>query len=409
MAGLELFGYFLFFDTDSEDEEPSLCIEERRRRSKKFPRISLTKYQQSAFRVMFESGNDQALINCCAVDHRVFRELLSLFEPVFVSHCVDPDTGLIKKIKKTNNFLRKGQRCSVDAVGVLGLVLFWYRTRGSSARGISIAFGLTASNMYGWLRFGRRVLLYSLQNHPAAKVRPPTEEDIESYVTAIASKYPLLGEERVWAACDGLKLPLQQSSNWFKQNMYYNGWTQKTYVNNVFCFAPDGLIRCATINAPGSWHDSTQAEYGVYSKLQQIYDLYRAKIVVDSAFRLQDNNFLIQSAQQDPTETQPDGRPPLTREQLNRAVTLNRQATSLRQLSEHGMRMIQGQFPRLKDNLQYEEFGERKVVLHLMVLLYNFQAAKVGINQIMNTFMSKTEGFYSYSITPDANDQFETA
>ena len=78
-------------------------------------------------------------------------------------------------------------------------------------------------------------------------------------------------------------------------------------------------------------------------------------------------------------------------------------------LTRLGLEPVQGQFPRLKDNLQYEEFRERKVVLHLMVLLYNFQAAKVGINQIMNTFMSKTEGFYSYSITPDANNEFETA
>ena len=68
--------------------------------------------------------------------------------------------------------------------------------------------------------------------------------------------------------------------------------------------------------------------------------------------------------------------------------------------------MIQGQFPRMKDNLQLEEFGERKVILQLMVLLYNYQASKVGINQILNTFMSKTEGFYSYAITADANNQF---
>ena len=68
--------------------------------------------------------------------------------------------------------------------------------------------------------------------------------------------------------------------------------------------------------------------------------------------------------------------------------------------------MIQGQFPRLKDNFQLEEFGERKVILHLMVLLYNYQASKVGINQILNSFMSRTEGFYNYDITPDANDQF---
>ena len=60
------------------------------------------------------------------------------------------------------------------------------------------------------------------------------------------------------------------------------------------------------------------------------------------------------------------------------------------------MRMIQGSFPRLKDKLPYEEFNERKVVQHLMVLLYNFQTHNIGINQILNTFMSETEGFYSY-------------
>ena len=190
----------------------------------------------------------------------------------------------------------------------------------------------------------------------------------------------MLGEERVWAACDGLKLPLQQSGHWLKQNPYYNGWKSHTFVNCIFCFAPDGRIRCATINCPGSWHDSTQADYGVYQKLERIYDRYQAKIVVDSAFSLQAKDYLLKSGQQDPQPLNS------TREEEFRAVTLNRQATSLRQLSEHGMRMIQGQFPRLKDNFQLEEFGERKVVLHLMVLLYNYQASKVGINQILKRF-----------------------
>jgi hypothetical protein len=254
--------------------------------------------------------------------------------------------------------------------------------------------------MYAWLRFGRRALLYGIQKHPDARVRPPTGAEIDRYVDAIAAKYPLLAAERVWAACDGLKLPLEQSSNWLKQSPFYNGWKAHTFVNSVFCFAPDGLIRCATINCPGSWHDSTQADYGLYQKLDRIYTLHGAKVVVDSAFGLQNKNFLIKSSQQDPA------RPGATEAEARREVELNSQATSLRQLSEHGMRMIQGQFPRMKDNFKFEEFGERKVVLHLMVLLYNFQASKVGINQILNTFMSKTEGFYSYSITQNANKMF---
>ena len=71
--------------------------------------------------------------------------------------------------------------------------------------------------------------------------------------------------------------------------------------------------------------------------------------------------------------------------------------------------MIQGQFPRLKDRMVLENFGERKVILlNLMVLLYNYQASTVGINQILNTFMSKTEGFYSHDndISDTANDVF---
>ena len=128
-----------------------------------------------------------------------------------------------------------------------------------------------------------------------------------------------------------------------------------------------------------------------------IYDLYKAKIVVDSAFQVvKTKQFLIKSSQQDP--------------ESYRGVSINRAATSVRQLSEWGMRQIQGQFPRLKDPLPYEEFGERKVILNLQVLLYNYQTSTIGINQILNSFMSRTEGFYSYKIAklPETADNLFT-
>ena len=70
-------------------------------------------------------------------------------------------------------------------------------------------------------------------------------------------------------------------------------------------------------------------------------------------------------------------------------------AKTLRQLSEHGTKMIQGESPRLEDSVQLEEFGEQKVMLHLMFSLHDCQASKVGINQILNSLMSETEGFHS--------------
>ena len=72
-------------------------------------------------------------------------------------------------------------------------------------------------------------------------------------------------------------------------------------------------------------------------------------IAVDSSFQvMRTKPYLIKNSQQDPARS-------------CRGVSINRAVTSVRQLSpEWGMRQIQGQFPRLKGLLPYEEMGERK-------------------------------------------------
>ena len=40
-----------------------------------------------------------------------------------------------------------------------------------------------------------------------------------------------------------------------------------------------------------------------------------------------------------------------------------------------------------KDEIIYEELGERLVILKLLVLLFNLRANKVGISQIKNMYM----------------------
>mmetsp|Transcript_30179 Transcript_30179/g.63112 ORF Transcript_30179/g.63112 Transcript_30179/m.63112 type:complete len:103 (+) Transcript_30179:300-608(+) len=89
-----------------------------------------------------------------------------------------------------------------------------------------------------------------------------------------------------------------------------------------------------------------------------------ARIVVYQAFKVGYKPYLIRSQQQDPDDPQ--------------SLRVNHDATSVCQLWERGMRMIQGSFPRLKDKMNYEVFGERKDILHLMVLLYNYQTDKVA-------------------------------
>jgi hypothetical protein len=56
-------------------------------------------------------------------------------------------------------------------------------------------------------------------------------------------------------------------------------------------------------------------------------------------------------------------------------------------MSEWGMNGFQRSFPRIKDQLQWEDFGERKIILTLIALLYNFHSQRTGINQLLNTYM----------------------
>ena len=101
--------------------------------------------------------------------------------------------------------------------------------------------------------------------------------------------------------------------------------------------------------------------------------------MVDSAFNLADKPFLVKSSQ--------------AIQEGAANLVVNRDATSVRQMAEWGMRAIQASFSRLKDPLAYEEGGERKLILTLMVLLYNFQTMRVGINHIQQTFMPESENF----------------
>ena len=194
---------------------------------------------------------------------------------------------------------------------------------------------------------------------------------------SIAERHPNLGREKVWCTIDGLKLYLQAAPNCTIQERFYNGWTHDHYVTNVMVFCPDGTIAIAAFNCPGSFHDSTVAEYGdIYKKMEEMYNKYGGKCTADSAFREKDYPFLIKSSQDPLTATG------TTREEVELNVRLQVEATSMRQSAEWGMRAVQSSFPRLKGRLLYEDKGERGMILHSTFLLYNLQTRLIGINQI---------------------------
>jgi hypothetical protein len=113
----------------------------------------------------------------------------------------------------------------------------------------------------------------------------PSVDKIAEYQEIVEVNCPALGG--TWCKLDGLKLQIQKSGDKIIQNTYYNGWLHDHLVGSVIIFPPSGLIVACTVNAPGSWHDSTVAENcGLYSDLKTIHDATGGKCVADSVFSL---------------------------------------------------------------------------------------------------------------------------
>ena len=361
----------------------TLSIEERRRRYRKIPRCALIPLKLSPWRKLLGSRNDQAFITMMGFDAESFDKILVKFGPMFSGHTPFHDSGMIVEFE----YIR-GRKREVQPEDCLGLVLVWTRTRGS-LNVLQLVFGLTYSNLCVYLRFGIRLIVETFRNDPLARVSIPSVEEIESFQEAFAERHPLLND--CWATMDGLKLYLQSAGHADIQERYYNGWTHDHYVTSVFCFCPDGTIPIAFFNVPGSIHDSQVAEFGnIYDKLEGVFLSTGAKCCVDSAFGQVNREFLYKSCQDHLGSSAP------TRELRKLDLRKKREATSARQTAEWGMRMIQTSFPRLKDRFVYEERGERRICLKMMVLLYNMRARMVGINQIRNTYMRH--------LTRDANE-----
>lgn len=125
--------------------------------------------------------------------------------------------------------------------------------------------------MLAFVRFGRCLVVFALQQDTNAAVRMHKAEEVTKFQALFTRKYSTLSE--IYAITDGLKLCLEQSRAAVFQKMFYNGWQNDHYVGNVFVFAPNGYIIACITYEPGAMHDLASAEWGsVYAKLQGWFD-----------------------------------------------------------------------------------------------------------------------------------------
>jgi hypothetical protein len=101
-------------------------------------------------------------------------------------------------------------------------------------------------------------------------------------------------------------------------------------------------------------------------------NLPRLSLLLPTAFATNTNAYLFKSSQH------------VSEAEDATHMIMTKEATSMRQASEWGMRAIQGAFPRLKHHIKYEKKGEHCRILQLVPLLYNYrlEATKSGIHML---------------------------
>ena len=69
-----LYFYLQCFNEKNAFNRYMLTAEEKRNRDRRIPRIALRRYKDSAFHYLYDSGNDQALLNVTGYNHEKFSE-----------------------------------------------------------------------------------------------------------------------------------------------------------------------------------------------------------------------------------------------------------------------------------------------------------------------------------------------
>jgi len=162
--------------------------------------------------------------------------------------------------------------------------------------------------------------------------------------------------------------------------LYYNGWKGSETITNVIAFTPYVCICWASINAPGSWHDSALSS-DLYRRLDDpTITLPTYRVLADSAFNGQCSGIMKQQDADVIFHT-------LTHQQQYDMIATNNSIARTRVAAEWGMHTLQSVFRRLNTKLPFNVSADKKLI-KLCLHLNNLRCRTIGYNQIRNTFMA---------------------
>jgi len=213
----------------------------------------------------------------------------------------------------------------------------------------------------------------------------------------------------IFGFMDGTVMDIQRPGDADLQELYYSGYYGGHKINNVFVFAPTGVIIAAEYNCPGtlfsplvltpffdagSFHD-VRASQRIY---QVLLDDAKTpppfKLAADSGFQ---SRLMACKIATPLKENQFSDDPDVQAEQkeVQRRIVRVRQACGELSSSksiyicpslEWGMRALKGSFPRLKTELTWDKH-HRRAIIELCLLLHNVRVRLVGVNQLRNYYL----------------------
>ena len=124
----------------------------------------------SAFRKIFNSAIDHAMVTSTGFTYDVFCDLLKSFAPVFEAFTPYDRSHKVRKL------VCLAYPKTIHPVDGLGLQLFYLRNRGVQWV-LCTVFGMTQSQVSNYLRFSRRILIKLLSKTNIAKTSVPDYTD----------------------------------------------------------------------------------------------------------------------------------------------------------------------------------------------------------------------------------------
>ena len=110
------------------DHRLFFSTEQRRRCLRRIPRCALVHMDNSSFRALYNSRNDQSFITFTGLDYNSFQYLLNKFRPLYNRYSPYVENGKVARVRHEGG--THGRPRSLDAASCLGLVLGYTRTRG---------------------------------------------------------------------------------------------------------------------------------------------------------------------------------------------------------------------------------------------------------------------------------------